>query len=615
MKKLFSLFTFGLILSSFLVFPQPSEAVSYGNYWDYYRDYYANKYGASRSSYTPRYSSRRSTSRYVRPTYRTRTTNYNRSYTPTTSNRYSNRRTNNYSNYLYGRRNQASSPVIRATSNPITLRQDVNEISSTPIDLFNIGLHYPRVSSTQLYPAALVREMTFRIVDNSGVVSEFDDFELVVEDQAFQFNRNGYITLDFQNLRLAQSESRELNVQIKVEDPDVFPRLPGSFRVKLEKVWATDENATQQIPVQISGRSISDYVVLNPRVGTSGGGSVSAQLTPRKVYGRTLSAGEKEVVFSAVLGANRDDFLVEKITVTNSFGSNIDSLTDEIRLINQNTGQVLSSRKFIGGSAVFDLGRNDILIPRNKEVALAFELAVRNTLPQGVTDNRIELNMSPSDVEIFGIGSGKVVPDSSKFFNTDNETFTIAQGGGGMGGITFSAGQPAFVSTGDLNEMARFTISNAGSGSISVGRISVQSFLSGVEFPGGLSTDDVELREIYQGREAPSTSFVTTGASGNILTFDASSEIYIEGNSSREFTIKMALDNLTSGDDEADSVTFKILGDTSFNKGTLSSVRSSGANFVWSDHSGRPHNTGSSDWLSGFLVRGLPTGNYVKYRR
>lgn len=600
MKKFLAL-SFVLLLASSFAVSQPAQASS-SSYWDYYRNYYSGE------------NARMGGSRYRVPSYRSRSAAPR---STTSSSRYG--RTSNYRTYSTKRTSTQSAKTLKTIVTPIALRQDINSITSQRVDLFNIGLSYPRGTSNTFSSAASVNNMQFQIVDNSGVVSDFSDFDLVIENQNFEFERNGYITLQFNNLRLARGESRALDVQIKLNDPGTFARQSGSFRVKLTSMNVTEENSVVALNNNISGKTVSDYVVLNPSPSVSGGGTTgTASATPVFISGRALGAGEKAVVLSAKLKAYRDDFLVESVTVRNTFGSNVDALIQEVRLINNSTGKVLSSRRFTNGVAAFNLSsQNQVYIARNTQANLVFEVLVRDNLPSNITDSRLELTFNPSDIEIFGIGSGKAVPDSSKNFNVDAETFTVNQGGGGSvgaGGISFSASQPSFTTHGTLEQIVRFQIRNAGSGSMSVGRISMQAFPSGVEFSGGISTDDAALVRVVNGFQEYGSGFATTGASGNVFTFDTGTELYLSPGEVQEFALKLKLDNTGSSDD-SDSVSVKILGDSSFTKGTLAGVRGGGASFVWSDHSGRPHTLTTTDWLSGYLVSGLPTSNYVRYRR
>lgn len=575
------------------------------SYWDFYQRYYSEEIRTSSPAYAPRYRLPSKTS-----------------YTPRTR---VNTRAIRTSNYRVYPTNRTSTIVpVKSSVNvmvtPVTLTKEINNISNQSVKLFDIGLSNLASRSTTFVPAAQVQEMKFKITDNTGSVSDFSDFDLLVEDQFFQFARNGYLTLKFNNLRLAAGESRALDVQIRLNDPDNFSHLPGSFRVELTEVKVQAEASVEALSTRISGNSVSDYVVLNPNPSISGGANDGqASVTPVFVSGRALGSGDKAVVLSAILKASLDDFLVEKITVRNTYGANVDVLIQEVRLINQTTGKLLATKRFTNGTAEFYLNRaNQVFIGRNKEVNLVFEVLVRDRIPSEMSDNRLELGFNDSDVEIFGIGSGRSVPDSRKNFNVDAETFTLTQGGSNSivasGGLSFSTSQPFFVSNGKLDQIVRFQIQNTGSRGMSVGRIAVQAFPSGVEFSGGISLDDAALVRVVNGFQEYPSGFNTVSASGNTFVFDAGSELYLAAGSVQEFAVKLKLDN-TGSIDDSDSVSFKLLGDSSFNKGTLSTLRSSGVNYIWSDQSASPHSINSNDWYSGYLVSGLPTGNYIRYRR
>jgi len=153
-----------------------------------------------------------------------------------------------------------------------------------------------------------------------------------------------------------------------------------------------------------------------------------------------------------------------------------------------------------------------------------------------------------------------------------------------------------------------------GSQGIEVGRISMQISPAGVEFSGGVSLDDAQIVRVDNGSRERDVGFNTVSSSGNKFVFDAGSRIYMAPGSVHEYALKLKIDNIGPLDD-SDSVAIKILGDSSFSKGTLSSIRTSGANYIWSDLSASPHSTTSNDWYSGYLVRGLPTGNFIRNRR
>jgi hypothetical protein len=135
----------------------------------------------------------------------------------------------------------------------------------------------------------------------------------------------------------------------------------------------------------------------------------------------------------------------------------------------------------------------------------------------------------------------------------------------------------------------------------------------GLDFPDGRSTDDFELRQMANNREVQGMEFNVQLGSGDIVIFDATTEMYVGRNETLEFVLKVRLEDI-GGDASGDSIAVQILGDSTLNTGTLASVRAAGAKFIWSDQSARPHTTGSQDWISGYLLPGLPT-NYSLQRR
>ncbi len=558
-------------------------------------------------------------SRFSRPTYRyTRTPSKTSTNTSTTSRRvynpYYGRNTSSGTSYTYPRYTSPVASGLTAFVVPKTQSEYIYKITNDPIDLFTIGFKNNSVRSSTTFNEALkVTQLKFQITDSRGLPSDLSDLSLVIDDQDFPFSKNGYLTLKFNNLRLAVGEDWELDVKVKVDDPDLFPRFSGSFRVKLLDIKATKESGVSGVPIKITGKTTSDYIVLNPS--TDAAVSGNAQLRGQTIYGRNLTAGEDAVVLTTNLYAHGDDLILEKVTVRNTYGNNVDSLISQVNLWDLGSNRILGSRRFINGKATFTLsGESRLAIARNGRAALGFEVVVKDQIPSNVSENRLQLDIQDSDVVLYGYGAGRNVPDSQKSIDFDPHTFTVTQGGTPAGGgVAFSSVQPELVPTGSLSEVARFRIGNSGGGDLSIGRISLEAILNGLEFPGGLSTDDAALMMVHNGNVINNNLFNVTSASGNKIVFDANSEVYIDRNQTREFSLMLKLNN-TGSTSSSDSVAVKILGDGSLGKGPLSSVRSSNYNFIWSDHSGRPHTQTSSDWFSGYLLGGLPTNYFVNRR-
>lgn len=609
MKKL--VLAFGFLIFTVSLVPAEAEVI---NYWDYWQ----NKGHVTNAS---------AQSAYARPSYTTRRTTTEKK---TTTTRNTNTRSR-WASYLRNKRTNTQSrrssyssitsvsrvvqEGVKANVRPITLRQDINDITQAPVDLFQIGLSH-NASGRNFTEAVNIDEMRFQITDNTGVVSDFSDFSLTTEDQDFDFDSRGFVTLRFLNLRLAKSENKVLDIGIKIEDPDSFPRLPGSFRVKLTGITAYKELSGTAVKVQVSGRSASDYIVLNPRPGISGGGTSIANITGSQVIaGRPLGGGEKAFLLSLTLGASYDDFLLESLSVTNQHGSNVDQLVKQINLVDLGTGKVLDSTRFVGGKARFDMNRNkQLFIPRTGRVKLGLEVQIVSNPKTDSIDNRLTMIVTSNDVELYGVGAGKNVPNSQKNISLNAKTFTVSKGTlTAQGGIYFSSDQPIFFTTKTLNQVARFKIVNAGTRDLSFGRFSLQVVPNGVAFVNGGTTADLQLVELFNGvTQFP--RFTTTSVSSNIATFDATSEIYIDAGQTREFALLAALEN-TGSNSDSDGISIILLGDSTLSKGTLSSVRGAGSRFIWSDHSGAPHTPSSNDWLSGFQFPGVPTNAFVNTRK
>ncbi len=590
MKKYISAFIFLCLISSFLNIQTSSASV--GDYWNYLKQ--------SNS----RYSSLQSRIKKLKEKSKLkRTYNYYPTYQKTTNNIETNLEQKNRRIFpvKITQKNTQSTLKLRITQIPIT--KPISEISDKVIPIFRLGFsHAGPVSRTDFKPAINVNKVAFRLIDNTGAIANPSDFSLVVDEQDFNFENDGKVIINFNNFRLANGESKALDIAVKVENPDIFPRINGSFRVRINSASASVESSFESIPVSLIGPSVSNFVTLYPRSGTSGTPILVS--TPDKIWSRTLSAGETATVLGISLGASYDDMILKKITVKNIYGNSIDSWVNKINLINYNTGQIVSSSRFINGKASFNITNQKIQINRNSKIHLGFEIQLNSTLNSN-QNTKFQLSLDSSDIEVWGIGSGSEIPSSQKIIDFDSQPFFITQSGG-HGGIYHSNNQPQLTATGSLNTVYRFEIKNDGSHEFSVGRITLNITPNGLDFTGG-GNSDFALYESINGREIRQSTFTTNFLGGNTVRFDAQNEIYISPRSTREFSLKVSLRNTSSSNK---SITVKILGDNTLQIGTLSSMRSTNSNFIWSDHSGHPHVSGSSDWLSGYLFPGLPTDAY-----
>ena len=613
-----TLIAFGCFLFLFSLVPAEAEVV---NYWDYWAQkspqniQAVNRGSRTRGNFSfPRSSSVTSN---IRTTASRRSSGASR-WRAFLANRNRDRFRSNFINRtpIVQRTPQFFGQGLRASVTPITLRQDINDITLAPVDLFQIGfINGSRSRSSDFVEAAEIDTASFEITDNTGIVSDFSDFELVINGEAYDFNRQGFVTTNFRNLRIARSEDRFVNVAIRIEDPDSFPRLPGSFRVKLTEVTAFRELSGVDAPVQLTGRTTSDHIVLNPRPSISpGGGSVANINRTQTIVGRPLGGGESALVATFTINAAFDDFLLEELTVTNREGSNADQLVRQINLIDLGTGRVLDFTRFVNGRANFDLGRNQqVFIPRNDRIKLGLEVQIVSDPNTDRIPNALTFDINSGDIDLFGVGSGRNLSSSQINLTVDAETFTVKTGTlSAQGGIFFSAEQPPFFASGNLNQVARFKIVNGGGRDISLGRISLQVAPIGVALATG-TVADFELTELFGG-VTQRGRFTTTGFDGNSVTFDTNGTLFLDAGTEREFALSLALNEVGNIDD-GDGVALVILGDNGLVQNNLAGVRAAGANFIWSDQSGDPHTENSNDWFSGFQFTGLPSNPFRNARR
>lgn len=521
-----------------------------------------------------------------------------------------------YRSRTYTSTKSTQGPSMRINITPIRQKQSVAEVTSAPIRLFQIGVSNTTSSrSTDYVEPVELDTLTFQMYSHTGIAADPQNFSLIlegVEGQEFEFERNGNVTLRFTNARLAKGEDLSFNVSLRVDDPDNTPHVNGSLRIRVLDATAQTEQSLSEVDPVITGTSISDQISFTP-IARATGNPVVSGIPATQIFGRTLSAGETAAVLALNFEAAYDDMLIEEITVRDTLSSNsIDSFVNRLTVKENGTGRVLGQGRFSQGKSRIHFSR-PIEVKRNSEAQIYFEVQLSGRINLTSQNTEFKLDVDPTDVVVYGIGSGKEVPDSNKNFSFQSEKFLVVDSGGSMR-IAASGSQPnGFSSHGALEPIYRFYLQNPSNDDVSIGRLSFEVRPTGVQFQNGISTDDFELKQIVNGRDVNGLSFAPTSASGNKVTFDAITEFFLHRHDTAEFALKVKLEDV-GGDYDNDYVSVQILGDSSLNVNTLSSVRSSGANFIWSDHSGRPHTTSSQDWLSGYLVNGLPTGFYINRR-
>ncbi len=168
--------------------------------------------------------------------------------------------------------------------------------------------------------------------------------------------------------------------------------------------------------------------------------------------------------------------------------------------------------------------------------------------------------------------------------------------------------------------ISRFTITADAAGNVSLKTILLQSTLvdTGSAI---LSISSPTLREVGQGTNLPIVPFAVTCTAGSncITQLTFATEEVIAAGTSRTYELRV---NVTGADTAGESISTKLLGDTTRVTGSLAGfhgeVVGTGAyHFIWSDMSAIPHSAvvgGSADWTNGRFVRVLPTDTQTLVR-
>ncbi|MCF7831143.1 hypothetical protein K9M41_04095 [Candidatus Gracilibacteria bacterium] len=501
-------------------------------------------------------------------------------------------------------------------------------IDSTPVRIFEVGTsHVNNSGSSNFVEALLLDTLTFQMFANNGLATDPTKFDLSVNSQEFmhdngqietleedfQFDSNGQVTLKFGNARMSKGDGLKFGIDLKIHNPETTPNIPGSFQIRLLDAKAVKEVAQTQVSTSFLGETISKTVAFNPTPQTSGTPIFSGQ-TRQEIYGKAVSSGEDVVALALRFEAHYDDMLIQEVTVENAYGSDIDSFARRIQVIDQETSYVLGETGFSAGQARFRFSP-PVRVDREDERSLVFKVQLSERVNHESQDTRFKLEVPPENVIVYGYGSGQEVPEERKNFAVDTQTFIAVQVGGNMA-IGPSESQPqGFSANESLERVYSFKVTNPEAKDFSLGRLSMDIRLSGLDFSGGRSADDFELKQIIGGREIDGTRFVPSLGAGNTVIFNADNPLLVNRRSEAEFFLRMKIADIPSGGSDTDSVSVLFLQDTSRQVGALSTMQAGNANIIWSDHSARPHSISSTDWLSGYLLSGLETNSKVLYRR
>ena len=513
----------------------------------------------------------------------------------------------NKSRYVRSGVSQAS-VTARVTS--IRPRESVHTITTQPIDIFTIGVENTTArTSTTFIESVLLDEASFRLYSNSGIAEDVQNLELEIAGETVSFDADGCVTVQFHNVRLPRGESLSFPVSIKIKDPNVVSHIPGTLRLRIDRMTARGELSQNVVAVKLRGTTNSYKIVFDPVSTLTGSNSHVSGNTYTQISGGMLSAGEEAYVLAANFSASYDDLNIREITLRNTLtGSDIDPFIDRVSARDLSTGKVVATGRFSNGAVKLHF-TSPVFVGRNQQAHIGFQVHVADPFPHSSLDARFQLDTFPADVVVESKTTGRELSDAQKTFSVDSEPFSISRG---RMTISPAGTQYSFAVGTDTPETVFRFLVNGGQSDAAIGRISFGVYPSGCVFDGGsLDPSDIELVRIHGSQQYQESANIT--ASGNTVIVDFPTEFYVSKNNTVEFGLRVKLDEV-SGNADADSVAVKILGDSVYASGTLSAVRSTGSHFIWSDTSARMHSVSTTDWASGYLVSGVPSNTVVVKR-
>ncbi len=493
----------------------------------------------------------------------------------------------------------------------VSVRSFVQDRPSTEINTRVERAFDIRLQHKGTIDAVHVDTFTFDVLHPSGIAQDLDLFEIVInEGEGFVIGSDREVTVQFQNARIAQNESLNISVGVRVRDPEQTPYQNGALKLRLKDVSFINERTQKPVPSSFVGSVVSSVIAWVPSGGSQPHQQQQISGRSEQIYGRALSSSQKALVLKLNLESSFDDMFVESLSVYDTLSvGDIDHFVRSIRIIDEQTGLVLDQTRFINGRARFDMN-NKVYVARNQQKSLLFEVEIDSTIQ--TSNNTFRLQLDPRDIDVRSASTGKELSDTRKQVDIRSDIFSVSQSGGGLAvqhlpleGFAVVDSRPTLVK--------KISITNNDAKSVSIARISFDVLLSGLEYADGRSIDDFELVQMYQGRRVGAL-FTPTLLSGGMIRFDAEKSLVLDRGRSIELGLFLKMTDITNGRSSSDSVSVNILSDDTYYKADKQSLKSVPAYFIWSDHSGRPHSEESSDWLSGYHIQGIPSGYDVQYR-
>jgi hypothetical protein len=482
------------------------------------------------------------------------------------------------------------------------------------IKVMDVSVHHKTFRTDRKFvEAGNLDFIEFQLIDGGRVSQARNlwDFSVILrasEGQEFsgKFDRSGRVKIYPKGTRIAAGEGTSFEVFLRLDSSASFGN-GGGFRLKLVQAHILGESSRQMHQIKFSGRSIGDWVSFGRYYSGNEDFSSDTHFSVSPVYhieGGILESGSRNLVAAVKLESDYEDIIISGLTIRNVYGSEADNAIIMTQLVDLSAGQkILDETRMLNGEARFDLG-SDIYVYRGSERVLGIFVQTASDLSR-LQSARLKIDFGSDDIAARGLQSGRILPTGFKVVRIDSKDFSFARSGGFS--LEHSTEKDVFAPGGGFSPVYRFFLINSGNTPLSIGRLSFDVVIGGMDWDGGL----LDAGDVKLSRRGFRSQIFSPSTSGNgRLIFDAPEPFYLEPGARQEMILQLSLEDLPKDDDW---VRVSVVSDTSFVKSTLSGLRNSGAHFIWSDHSARLHSTLSDDWLSGFGVD-LPLDSFINRR-
>ena len=438
------------------------------------------------------------------------------------------------------------------------------------------------------------------IFNMNGTGTEADITGITVLDGATALNvpDNGAssVTVDLVNpLIITKGTSKTLSLQADITGTGV---AGDTYR------FTTSASTT---PTGVStGNTITETVTGDGQVMTiiaNGGLEVATDAAnPQSTLfavGDTTGATGVTIGEVRMMATTGEDILLDSVNLTTT-GSSINSTVGTVYLYD-GAAKVAEATPTTTAAVYLDVVDNVIILKGTagkKFTVKADFLAISDSSPSA-SGNSVAVNVAAGNALGKGSASNAVIASLGSMAGSTHYAFrsvpTVAKG-------TLSSN----VLTDGTLELYRWTVSADAAGDIGLGNFTFNVATSGVTVTNFYVTDETDDTQLND-------TVVTTQSPTIEITFNPGGGGIVERQISAGTTHTYVLKGTVTGSSSSDSVQVSLAGDSAALSATTETLADARADaqddFIWTDRTATSHAITTTDWISGFRVKGLPSSN------